>query len=277
MKQHDRSGAWPTRWSSATSPSRARFRARAGRSAKAPSRRDLRSDRRRHAGHPPRLHRAAHDPAEHLPAAAEPRRQLDHAVIEYGNAIKDLVRQHLPGDMLWKNFGVTRNGTVVFYDYDEIEYLTDCHFRACPRRRPGRCRARSGTGRPARRLPGDLRPLPARRRAACAGVHAPPRRPARCRLLAGHNAHPGRPRATYPPATGTSASCRHRQNAARKRASEGLNEMEVKDAFWLAASWSPWWLPTFRPVGVPRRQRRAARNEEEETYQHLSGHHGDFL
>jgi hypothetical protein len=28
-----------------------------------------------------------------------------------------------PGDMLWKNFGITRNGKVVFYDYDEIEYL----------------------------------------------------------------------------------------------------------------------------------------------------------
>ena len=37
-----------------------------------------------------------------------------------------------PGDMLWKNFGVTRHGKVVFYDYDEIEYLTDCNFRRCP-------------------------------------------------------------------------------------------------------------------------------------------------
>ena len=37
-----------------------------------------------------------------------------------------------PGDMLWKNFGVTRNGKVVFYDYDEIEYLTDCNFRRVP-------------------------------------------------------------------------------------------------------------------------------------------------
>jgi isocitrate dehydrogenase kinase/phosphatase len=34
--------------------------------------------------------------------------------------------------MLWKNFGVTRNGKVVFYDYDEIEYLTDCNFRKVP-------------------------------------------------------------------------------------------------------------------------------------------------
>ena len=59
--------------------------------------------------------------------------QIEHAVIEYGNAIKDLVRANIfPGDMLWKNFGVTRHGKVVFYDYDEIEYLTDCSFRKVP-------------------------------------------------------------------------------------------------------------------------------------------------
>ena len=34
--------------------------------------------------------------------------------------------------MLWKNFGVTRHGKVVFYDYDEIEYITDCNFRRVP-------------------------------------------------------------------------------------------------------------------------------------------------
>ncbi len=59
--------------------------------------------------------------------------QLEHAVIEYGNAIKDLVAANIfPGDMLWKNFGVTRHGKVVFYDYDEIEYITDCNFRKVP-------------------------------------------------------------------------------------------------------------------------------------------------
>jgi isocitrate dehydrogenase kinase/phosphatase len=59
--------------------------------------------------------------------------QLQRVVIEYGNAIKDLVAANIfPGDMLWKNFGVTRNGKVVFYDYDEIEYLTDCNFRKVP-------------------------------------------------------------------------------------------------------------------------------------------------
>jgi isocitrate dehydrogenase kinase/phosphatase len=65
-----------------------------------------------------------------------PRDKIEHAVIEYGNAIKDMVRANIfPGDMLWKNFGVTRNGKVVFYDYDEIEYLTDMNFRKVPEAR----------------------------------------------------------------------------------------------------------------------------------------------
>ena len=64
------------------------------------------------------------------PAAKE---QVESAVIEYGNAIKDLVAANIfPGDMLWKNFGVMRHGKVVFYDYDEIEYITDCNFRTVP-------------------------------------------------------------------------------------------------------------------------------------------------
>ncbi len=59
--------------------------------------------------------------------------QVAQAVVEYGNAIKDLVAANIfPGDMLWKNFGVTRHGKVVFYDYDEIEYITDCNFRRVP-------------------------------------------------------------------------------------------------------------------------------------------------
>ncbi|MBK9359872.1 MAG: bifunctional isocitrate dehydrogenase kinase/phosphatase [Rubrivivax sp.] len=58
---------------------------------------------------------------------------IERAVVEYGNAIKDLVAANIfPGDMLWKNFGVTRHGKVVFYDYDEIEYITDCNFRRVP-------------------------------------------------------------------------------------------------------------------------------------------------
>ena len=64
------------------------------------------------------------------PAAQQ---QIERAVVEYGNAIKDLVAANIfPGDMLWKNFGITRHGKVVFYDYDEIEYITDCKFRKVP-------------------------------------------------------------------------------------------------------------------------------------------------
>jgi isocitrate dehydrogenase kinase/phosphatase len=52
---------------------------------------------------------------------------------DYGNAIRELAYANIfPGDMLMKNFGVTRLGRVVFYDYDEIEYLTNCHFRRIP-------------------------------------------------------------------------------------------------------------------------------------------------
>ena len=59
--------------------------------------------------------------------------QIDHAVREYGQAISELAIANIfPGDMLWKNFGVTRYGRVVFYDYDEIEYMTDCNFRKIP-------------------------------------------------------------------------------------------------------------------------------------------------
>ena len=61
------------------------------------------------------------------------REQITRAVVEYGNAIKDLVAANIfPGDMLWKNFGITRHGKVVFYDYDEIEYITNCQFRRVP-------------------------------------------------------------------------------------------------------------------------------------------------
>ena len=52
---------------------------------------------------------------------------------EYGNAIKQLAAANIfPGDMLLKNFGVTRHGRVVFYDYDEIVPLVDCNFRTIP-------------------------------------------------------------------------------------------------------------------------------------------------
>lgn len=59
--------------------------------------------------------------------------EIEHGVREYGNAVKELMQANIfPGDMLYKNFGVTRHGRVVFYDYDEIEYLTDCNVRRVP-------------------------------------------------------------------------------------------------------------------------------------------------
>lgn len=59
--------------------------------------------------------------------------EKEHAVREYGDAIKDLAQANIfSGDMLFKNFGVTRYGRVIFYDYDEIEYMTDCNFRDIP-------------------------------------------------------------------------------------------------------------------------------------------------
>ncbi|HEU4564807.1 MAG TPA: bifunctional isocitrate dehydrogenase kinase/phosphatase [Gemmatimonadaceae bacterium] len=56
------------------------------------------------------------------------------AILDYGNAIKDLAGANIfTGDMLLKNFGVTRHGRVIFYDYDELALLTECTFRRIPR------------------------------------------------------------------------------------------------------------------------------------------------
>ncbi|HRO91480.1 MAG TPA: bifunctional isocitrate dehydrogenase kinase/phosphatase, partial [Promineifilum sp.] len=55
------------------------------------------------------------------------------AVCDYGQAIKDMASNNIfPGDMLLKNFGVTRHGRVVFYDYDELCLLEECNFRRLP-------------------------------------------------------------------------------------------------------------------------------------------------
>ena len=65
-------------------------------------------------------------------------RQVDElhaveAVLDYGQAIKDLAAANIfTGDMLLKNFGVTRHGRVIFYDYDELCLLTECNFREIP-------------------------------------------------------------------------------------------------------------------------------------------------
>jgi isocitrate dehydrogenase kinase/phosphatase len=62
--------------------------------------------------------------------------EMEHAVREYGDAIKELAGANIfPGDLLLKNFGVTRYGRVVFYDYDELTYLTNCNFRRLPKPR----------------------------------------------------------------------------------------------------------------------------------------------
>lgn len=55
------------------------------------------------------------------------------AVLDYGQAVKDLAATNIfPGDLLLKNFGVTRHGRVIFYDYDELCLVTDCNFRDLP-------------------------------------------------------------------------------------------------------------------------------------------------
>jgi len=59
--------------------------------------------------------------------------QVREALDDYGLAIKQLAAANIfPGDMLLKNFGVTRHGRVVFYDYDEICFLTEANFRRIP-------------------------------------------------------------------------------------------------------------------------------------------------
>jgi isocitrate dehydrogenase kinase/phosphatase len=61
------------------------------------------------------------------PAAAE------RAVLDYGQCIRDLAYTNIfAGDLLLKNFGVTRHGRVIFYDYDELCQVTDCRFRDMP-------------------------------------------------------------------------------------------------------------------------------------------------
>jgi len=68
--------------------------------------------------------------AEASPLAAR------HAVLDYGQAIRDLAATNIfPGDLLLKNFGVTRNGRVIFYDYDELCLVTECNFRRMPKAR----------------------------------------------------------------------------------------------------------------------------------------------
>lgn len=58
------------------------------------------------------------------------------AINDYGNALRELAGANIfPGDLLLKNFGLTRYGRIVFYDYDELAEITDCRFRTIPRPR----------------------------------------------------------------------------------------------------------------------------------------------
>lgn len=62
-----------------------------------------------------------------------PPESVKEVMIDYGWAIKELAASNIfPGDLFFKNFGVTRRGRVVFYDYDELLFLTDCKFKKLP-------------------------------------------------------------------------------------------------------------------------------------------------
>lgn len=62
-----------------------------------------------------------------------PEHMARHAIIDYGHALRDLAASNIfPGDLLLKNFGVTRHGRVIFYDYDELCLVTECNFRDMP-------------------------------------------------------------------------------------------------------------------------------------------------
>lgn len=64
------------------------------------------------------------------------REDAELAVLDYGQCIRDLaVTNIFAGDLLLKNFGVTRHGRVIFYDYDELCAVTDCRFRDIPQAR----------------------------------------------------------------------------------------------------------------------------------------------
>ena len=61
------------------------------------------------------------------------RQDAERIIYDYGQAIRDLALSNIfPGDLLLKNFGVTLHGRVIFYDYDELCMITDCHFRDLP-------------------------------------------------------------------------------------------------------------------------------------------------
>jgi isocitrate dehydrogenase kinase/phosphatase len=57
----------------------------------------------------------------------------ERALLDYGDALRELAGIDVfPGDLLLKNFGVTSQGKIVFYDYDEVTSLNECNFRELP-------------------------------------------------------------------------------------------------------------------------------------------------
>ena len=105
--------------------------------------------------------------------------------------------------MLWKNFGVTRHGKVVFYDYDEIEYLTDCNFRRVPEARNEEEEMSGEVWYPVGPndvFPETFGPFLLGNPSGARGVHEAPRRPARRGVLA------RRTRSASWPATCTTSS-----------------------------------------------------------------------
>ena len=109
------------------------------------------------------------------------------AIVDYGRAIKNLAAANVfPGDMLLKNFGVTRGGRVVFYDYDEITPLSNATSAACPSRivPTRRWRRTRGSVSAVTTCSRGVQPLPRAARRVVAGARLPPRRPVRGPVLA---------------------------------------------------------------------------------------------
>ena len=135
------------------------------------------------------------------------------AVVEYGNAIKDLAAADIfTGDMLLKNFGITRNGRVICYDYDELGLLSECRFRRIPPPTLDRGGVRRGAvvlrGR-AGRLPRGVQRLSGAPGRRAGRLPDRSRRPARRGVLAGRaaTARVGRDRGrvSLPPERGAPA------------------------------------------------------------------------
>ena len=186
VKRHDRVGrmADTLEYTDVAFP-RARFDAGAGRRASAPGRRRCSRTTATRCGEAS-VHRTAHDAAEPVPRPGSAA-QVEAVVLDYGKAIKELASANIfPGDMLFKNFGVTRGGRVVFYDYDEITYMTETNFRRIPPPPHARGRAVGGTlvsCRGQRRVPRGVRAVSAHRRQGPRGVPGVARRSAGAGVL----------------------------------------------------------------------------------------------